>query len=124
MEAIAARHAASLDEPIVSDSRDASALVHDSIGSDDAGVDTSAALAAVVKQVRAEDRRVLALRINDELTQKEIAARKGVSQMQVSRILPRITDELRRRIELEPDRLLHATVINSGEDVPLPSGRP
>ena len=127
MEAIAARHAASLDEPIVSDSRDASALVHDSIGSDDAGyeqVDTSAALAAVVKQVRAEDRQVLALRINDELTQKEIAARIGVSQIQVSRILRRITDELRRRIELEPDRLLHATVINSGEDVPLPSGRP
>jgi RNA polymerase sigma-B factor len=78
----------------------------------------------VVKQLRAEDRRVLALRINDELTQKEIAARIGVSQMQVSRILRRIKDELRHRIELEPDRSLHATVIDSGEQVPLPSGRP
>jgi RNA polymerase sigma-B factor len=63
-------------------------------------VDTSVTLAAVVKQLRAEDRRVLALRINDELTQKEIAARIGVSQMQVSRILRRITDELHERIEL------------------------
>jgi RNA polymerase sigma-B factor len=105
MEAVAARHATSLDEPIVSASRDESALVHDLIGSDDEGyehVDTSATLAAVVKQLRPSDRRVLALRINDELTQKEIAARIGVSQMQVSRILRRIADELRERIALEP----------------------
>jgi RNA polymerase sigma-B factor len=103
MEAVAARRATSLDEPIVSDSRDESALIHDTIGSDDEGyeqVDTSVTLAAVVKQLRAEDRRVLALRINDELTQKEIAARIGVSQTQVSRILRRITDELHERIEL------------------------
>lgn len=55
LEAIAARHAASLDEPIVSDSRDESALVHESIGSDDEGyekVDTSATLAAAVKKLR------------------------------------------------------------------------
>jgi RNA polymerase sigma-B factor len=107
LEAVSARHAASLDEPIVSDSRDESALVHESIGSDDEGyeqVDTSATLAAAVKQLRPGDRRVLALRINDELTQKEIADRIGVSQMQVSRILRRIVDELRQRIELEPDR--------------------
>ena len=89
------------------DSRNESALVHDTIGSDDEGyeqVDTSASLAALLKRLRAEDRRVLALLINDELTQTEIAARIGVSQMQVSRILRRIVDEQRRSSELEPDR--------------------
>ena len=110
LEALAARHASSLDEPIVSDSRDESSLVHESIGSDDEGyeqVDTSATLAAAVKQLRADDRRLLALRIGDEVTQKEIADRIGVSQMQVSRMLRRIEGELRQRIEQEPDRSPH-----------------
>ncbi|MGZ4247482.1 MAG: SigB/SigF/SigG family RNA polymerase sigma factor [Solirubrobacteraceae bacterium] len=105
LEAVAARHAASLDEPIVRESRDESAPVHESIGSDDEGyerVDTSVTLAAAVKQLRPGDRRVLALRIGDELTQREIAERIGVSQMQVSRILRRIADELRQRIEQAP----------------------
>jgi RNA polymerase sigma-B factor len=47
------------------------------------------------------DRQVLALRFRDELKQKEIAERIGVSQMQVSRILRRATDELRQQLELD-----------------------
>jgi RNA polymerase sigma-B factor len=39
------------------------------------------------------------LRFRDELTQSEIADRMGVSQMQVSRILRRVTNELRGRID-------------------------
>jgi RNA polymerase sigma-B factor len=38
---------------------------------------------------------VFVLRFRYELTQSEIAEQVGVSQMQVSRILRRVTDELR-----------------------------
>jgi RNA polymerase sigma-B factor len=41
------------------------------------------------------DRRVFMLRFRDELTQSEIADQVGVSQMQVSRILRRVTEQLR-----------------------------
>jgi RNA polymerase sigma-B factor len=75
------------------------------IGVEDEGyglVETSASLAAAVKRLRLSDRQVLTLRFRDELKQKEIAERIGVSQMQVSRILRRVTDELRQQIELGP----------------------
>lgn len=64
-------------------------------------VETSASLAAAVNRLRMSDRQVLALRFRDELKQTEIAERIGVSQMQVSRILRRATDELRQQIELD-----------------------
>jgi RNA polymerase sigma-B factor len=105
LEATAARQAASLDEPLVGDAHQDSATIHESIGSDDEGyelVETSLSLAAAVKELRAPDRRVLALRLASDLTQKQIADRIGVSQMQVSRILRRVGDDLRARIGFEP----------------------
>jgi RNA polymerase sigma-B factor len=45
---------------------------------------------------------VLALRFRDDLKQSEIAEQIGVSQMQVSRILRRATDQLRQHIEGPP----------------------
>ncbi|HET7048833.1 MAG TPA: SigB/SigF/SigG family RNA polymerase sigma factor [Solirubrobacteraceae bacterium] len=104
LEATAARQAASLDEPLVGDAHDNSDSIHETIGCDDQGyelVDTSVSLAAAVKQLRAADRRVLALRVGNDLTQKQIADRIGVSQMQVSRILRRVSGELRELIGLE-----------------------
>lgn len=44
-------------------------------------------------------RLVLRLRFDEELTQSQIAERIGVSQMQVSRMLSRILDELRRQMD-------------------------
>ena len=44
---------------------------------------------------------MLALRFRDELKHAEIAEQIGVSQMQISRILSRITDQLRQEILLE-----------------------
>jgi RNA polymerase sigma-B factor len=44
---------------------------------------------------------VLALRFRDGLTQTDIARQIGVSQMQVSRILRRATDQLRETIDGE-----------------------
>jgi RNA polymerase sigma-B factor len=75
------------------------------IGAEDEGyelVDTSTSFAAAVKQLRRSDREVLALRLRDDLKQSEIAERVGVSQMQVSRILRRATDQLRETVGIEP----------------------
>jgi RNA polymerase sigma-B factor len=105
LEAVAAHHATSLDAPIVTDGSDESATIHDTIGAEDEGyelIETSASLTAAFKYLPVTDRQVLMLRFRDELKQKDIADRMGVSQMQVSRILRRVTDELRQRIELDP----------------------
>jgi RNA polymerase sigma-B factor len=108
LEALAAHRADSMDQPLeVADSGSA-ATPHDTVGTLDEGyalVDTSASLASAVKQLRLVDREVLALRFRDELTQAQIAERIGVSQMQVSRILRRATDQLREHMEGEPPAL-------------------
>ena len=56
-----------------------------------------------VQRLRKIDRQVLALRFRDGLKQSEIATQVGVSQMQVSRILRRVSDELRETADLDPD---------------------
>jgi RNA polymerase sigma-B factor len=103
LEALAARHAASLDVP-VDDASDDSATRHETIGAEDDGyaaIDTSASLADAVRRLPMVDRRVFMLRYRYELTQSEIAEQVGVSQMQVSRILRRVTDELRGLMDPE-----------------------
>lgn len=55
-------------------------------------------VAAALKGASADDRRLVRLRFVDELTQAQIAAVLGVSQMQVSRLLRRLLDRMRLRI--------------------------
>ena len=98
LEAMAARNASSLDAPIEAELGDDAATPHDTIGREDEGyalVDASTSLAGAVRHLRKTDREVLELRFSDGLTQSEIARQIGVSQMQVSRILRRATDQLR-----------------------------
>ena len=100
---VAAREAAlayrcdSLDRPLRADSADGAATLGDRLGVEDDELRrvedgllldqlTTAALSA-------RDREVLRLRFEEDLLQREIAERVGVSQMQVSRIL---RDALRR----------------------------
>jgi RNA polymerase sigma-B factor len=102
LEALAAHRAESMDQPIGLGRHDATATPHDTIGTLDDGyalADACTSLAAAVKLLRRSDREVLALRFRDELTQSQIAEQLGVSQMQVSRILRRVTDQLREHIE-------------------------
>jgi RNA polymerase sigma-B factor len=97
LEALAAHHAASLDAPIDIEALDEPTTRHDTVGTEDqryALVDMSSSLAAAVRRLPPADRHVFALRFGHELKQREIADRIGVSQMQVSRILRRITDQL------------------------------
>jgi RNA polymerase sigma-B factor len=100
-EALAAHRADSIDRPIDMTLEEAPATLHDTVGTEDEGyalVDTSASLAAAIKQLRRADRHVLALRFRGDLKQREIADLVGVSQMQVSRILRRVTDQLHDKL--------------------------
>lgn len=58
------------------------------------------ALAPVVRRLNDRDRRILYLRFFEQRTQQEIAADIGVTQMQVSRLLGRILNDLRRDLTL------------------------
>jgi RNA polymerase sigma-B factor len=105
LDALATHRSESMDEPVETDFDHGSATRHDVIGAVDeryALVDTSASLAVAVTRLRSADREVLTLRFRDGLKQSEIATRVGVSQMQVSRILRRVSQEVRQMIESEP----------------------
>jgi RNA polymerase sigma-B factor len=104
LEALQAHRADSTDQPIDAGPDESFSTPHDTIGREDQGfalVDTSTSLAAAIRQLRRADREVLALRFRDDLKQSEIAKRIGVSQMQVSRLLRRATQQLRETADIE-----------------------
>jgi RNA polymerase sigma-B factor len=78
----------------------------DTIGADDAGFErseTRATLAPALLGLPAREREILRLRIQDDLTQAQIAQRVGISQMHVSRLLRRTLAHLRTVLdEREP----------------------
>lgn len=105
LDGIAAHRAASMDAPIDAGVDIGAGTRHDVLGSDDEHyglVELYASLQAAVKELPDTDQQVLALRFDEKLTQREIAGRIGVSQMQVSRMLRRITNQMRRTMELDP----------------------
>lgn len=61
-------------------------------------VESLVALARALEDCSGQERELLRLRFVEELTQAEIGRRLGVSQMQVSRLLRRLLDRLRRRM--------------------------
>jgi RNA polymerase sigma-B factor len=96
---MAARTLSSLDRPLVEDG----ATLGDTLGSLDHDLeitDTRLALAEALDLLDGRDREVLALYFVEELSQREIAGRYGVSQMQVSRWLASIVGRLRARMDV------------------------
>ncbi len=78
----------------------------ESIGDDDARyelVELDLTVASALRQISPRERTILRMRFVDELTQTQIAARVGVSQMQVSRLLRRSLDRLRELAESPKD---------------------
>lgn len=61
-------------------------------------VESLHALASALEGASDQDLRLLRLRFGQEMTQEEIAQQLGISQMQVSRLLRRLLDRLRRRM--------------------------
>lgn len=95
LEAGQGYRATSIETPI-GGSEDES--VGDRLGADDAGFDlaeTRAELSHLLATLSPRERMIIGLRFFDGLTQSEIAARVGISQMHVSRLLRRALDSLR-----------------------------
>ena len=112
LEAMQASHAygvVSLDSPRISASGEEGGTVGDALGETDERyelVEDGATIAGALKHLRARERRVLELRFGGDLTQSEIAAQIGVSQMHVSRLLRHALEQLRilaRVADEEPD---------------------
>ncbi|WP_320778682.1 RNA polymerase sigma factor SigF [Streptomyces sp. CRN 30] len=90
-------NSASLDAAINS-SEDGEAALADFIGTEDAAlalVEEFHALAPMIAELGERERRIIHWRFVDELTQKEIGERLGVSQMHVSRLISRLLARLR-----------------------------
>src|SRR5438477_422861 len=102
IDSASARRARSLDEPVGHD-----ITLADAIGGSDPELER-AEMRAVLDDafgiLTPRDRHVLRLRFEEDMTQTEIAARIGVSQMQVSRLIRQSLARLRMDIEARPRR--------------------
>ncbi|MGL5826543.1 MAG: sigma-70 family RNA polymerase sigma factor [Nocardioides sp.] len=88
----------SLDKPL---GDDADRPLGDLLGSDAderGAVEARVALAPALRRLTERDRRILYLRFFEDRTQAEIGTDIGVTQMQVSRLLNRIMDDLRAEL--------------------------
>ena len=97
LETARAHHAASLDAPHDDGEGESGRLV-DTFGQADPRLlvaDERLTVCAAARLLSPREREVLCLRFVEDLTQSEISARVGVSQMQVSRILRRSLTRLR-----------------------------
>ena len=97
LQAIQAYEALSLDAPRPGADDDVMAY-GDAMGREDERfelVELDATISAVLEHVPPRERLILRMRFVEDLTQTEIAARIGISQMQVSRLLRRSLDQLR-----------------------------
>jgi RNA polymerase sigma-B factor len=96
-EAAAAYRAVSLDRPR-DDDDEGDAGMADSVGIEDPGYGVAEDAATVERLMRVlseREREVLRLRFGEDLTQSEIGARVGVSQMHVSRLIRHAVAQLR-----------------------------
>jgi RNA polymerase sigma-B factor len=105
LEAYHGRHASPLERP-GDDDDDGAPSPATTIGVEDEGLERAEYMTVIARGVDAlsdDDRRLLYLRFEEDLTQTEIAKRIGTSQMQVSRLLRAAIDKIRRVSgELEP----------------------
>lgn len=96
-----AHYSVSLDAPIAQAAGELDTL-GESIGREDENyqlVETASSLSAAIAHLPYFERRALALRLENDMTQTAIAQQLGCSQMQVSRLLRRAMDRLRALAE-------------------------
>ena len=107
LQAIQAYDTVSLDAP-PRDGQEDTAYHRDATGREDERyelVELDVTVSAVLHQLPARERLILSLRFVEDLTQTEIAARVGISQMQVSRLLRRSLEQLRALTQASPGAL-------------------
>jgi RNA polymerase sigma-B factor len=109
LQAGGAYRAVSFDAPRGSSGGDEDiATLGDSIGIDESGFDRAeerATLDRLLTSITPRERDVLRMRFEKDMTQAEIGAVIGVSQMQVSRIVRQALSRLRAAADAEPDGL-------------------
>jgi RNA polymerase sigma-B factor len=97
MQAIQAYESLSLDAPRPG-ATDEVTSYGEAMGAEDERyelVELDATVTAVLGHIPQRERQILSMRFVEDMTQTEIAARVGISQMQVSRLLRRSLDQLR-----------------------------
>ncbi|MFF3246087.1 RNA polymerase sigma factor SigF [Streptomyces sp. NPDC002870] len=90
--------AGSIDMPMDDSSDHVAVPLSDRLGAPDADLETAEnvqALKPLIEELDERDKQILQMRFGEEMTQSEIGAELGVSQMHVSRLLTRITSRLR-----------------------------
>lgn len=100
----------SLDAPL--SDRDDPAQLGDVLGDEDAGMEHTIDMESVSAhwdELPEREQRILVMRFYGNLTQAEIGARLGISQMHVSRLLARALNHLRSRLLDSPDVLMTST---------------
>ena len=98
LEAARSYSTLSLDRPVAF-SEGGTSTLEDQLGNDDPGMDLVVdreALKPLLAELSERDKRVLLMRFFRNMSQSEIGAELGVSQMQVSRILSRVLGRLRK----------------------------
>jgi RNA polymerase sigma-B factor len=103
LHARGAKETSSLDRPLPG-GEEGDATFGDTVGQEDDGfdlVDHRATLAPLLRGLPQRDREMLFMRFAHDMTQSEIAARMGCSQMQVSRLLRRALERLSQADRLE-----------------------
>ncbi len=88
----------SLDAPRAAGDEDSDSTLADALGADDERyelIEDDLAVIDAVHSLADRERDILRLRFVEEMTQSEIAARMGISQMQISRLLRRSLSQLR-----------------------------
>jgi RNA polymerase sigma-B factor len=98
LDAAGAQRALSLDVPAKSDDEGSGATLGDLLGDEEDGfarAEERATLAKLFTELSPRERTVLTLRFRQDMTQAEIGAIVGVSQMQVSRIIRSSIERLR-----------------------------
>jgi RNA polymerase sigma-B factor len=109
LEAAGAHRALSLDAPAGGGGEDETSALGDLLGHEDgdlARAEERALLGRLTSVLDEREREILRLRFAEDLTQSEIGARIGVSQMQVSRIIRASLTRLRAaaRVSDEADK--------------------
>ncbi len=101
LQAAMAYSPVSLDAPVSTTATDEDDSLGEKVGTDDGSferADERATLDAAVQHLPKLERQVLYLRFGEDLSQRQIADRLGVSQMHVSRMLRRALDRLREQL--------------------------
>jgi RNA polymerase sigma-B factor len=97
---------ASLDAPLGATDGEESFTVADTVGAEDERIGLLVeceSLRGLIAELPERERRILHLRFYEELTQAQIGAELGISQMHVSRLLARTLERLRTAVILEEE---------------------